>query len=41
MNINTLSEIIVLFDIEVIDSGLHRDIIDYINSMPSNSTLTH
>ena len=38
MNINTLFDIIELFNIEVVNSGFQRDIQDYINSLPSNQS---
>ncbi len=36
MNINTLTEIIDIFEIEIISSGFKRDTQDYINSLPNN-----
>ena len=36
MNINTLSEIIKLFKIEINETGFQRDIQDYISSLPNN-----
>lgn len=36
MNINTLSDTIDLFNIEVVNSGFQRDIQNYINSLSSN-----
>jgi hypothetical protein len=36
MNINTLAEIIEVFEIEIIKSGFHRDTQDYINSLANN-----
>ena len=33
MNINTLFDIIELFNIEVVNSGFQRDIQNYINSL--------
>lgn len=36
MNIETLSENIKLFECEIIESGFHRDIQDYLASLPNN-----
>ncbi len=38
MNINTLSEIIKLFKLEIIETGFHRDLQDYISSLPNNQS---
>lgn len=36
MNINTLAEIIDIFEIEIVSSGFKRDTQDYIGSLPNN-----
>ena len=36
MNIETLSENIKLFEYEIIESGFHRDVQDYLASLPNN-----
>ncbi len=38
MNTNTLSEIIDLFNEEIVETGFQRDIQDYINSLPNNQS---
>ena len=38
MNINTLSEIIELFNEEIVETGFQRDIQDYISSLPNNQS---
>ncbi len=37
MNIETLSENIKLFEYEIIESGFHRDVQDYLASLPNNA----
>lgn len=36
MNIETISEYVSLFDLEIIDSGFKRDVQDFLNSLPNN-----
>jgi len=36
MNINTLNDIIVQFETEIVNSGFKRYLQDYVNSLPNN-----